>query len=145
MVRRDRQEGVRDLLALLTVLNEEWEHRNYAERDLAAQLGLTTGAMTKVLDRLQQSGFVTRSPDPADRRRIVITAEPEAFGVLTPYYAPMAEKMNDHLSGYSDDELRTVLDFMRTGRIAADEEIARIRAQGLRHATRRRSSPAASP
>jgi hypothetical protein len=49
----------------------------------------------------------------------------------------MAEKMNRHLSGYSDDELRTVLDFMRAGRTAADEEIARIREQGTRHATHR--------
>jgi DNA-binding MarR family transcriptional regulator len=111
-----------------------------APSDLAAQLGLTTGAVTKVLDRLEQSGFVARSPDPADRRRIVITADPEGFRVLAPYYAPMAEKMNRHLSGYSDDELRTVLDFMRAGRTAADEEIARIREQGTRHATRRRGA-----
>ena len=109
-----------------------------APSDLAAQLGLTTGAVTKVLDRLEQIGFVARSPDPADRRRIVITADPKGFRLLTPYYAPMAEKMNRHLSGYSDDELQTVLGFMRAGRIAADEEITRIREQGNRHATRRR-------
>jgi len=116
-----------------------------APSDLAAQLGLTTGAMTKVLDRLERSGFVARSPDPADRRRIVITADPEGFRVLTPYYAPMAEKMNRHLSGCSDGELRTVLDFMRAGRTAADEEIARIREQGIRHATRRRRAAHGTP
>jgi DNA-binding MarR family transcriptional regulator len=116
-----------------------------APSDLAAQLGLTTGAMTKVLDRLEQSGFVARSPDPADRRRIVISADPEGFQVLTPYYAPMAEKMNRHLSGCSDDELRTILDFMRAGRIAADEEIARLRRQGMRHATRRRGAGHGTP
>jgi DNA-binding MarR family transcriptional regulator len=115
-----------------------------APSDLAAQLGMTTGAMTKVLDRLEQSGFVTRSPDPTDRRRIVITADPDGFRVLTPYYAPMAEKMNRYLSGCSDDELRTILDFMRAGRTSADEEIARIREQGIRHATRRRG-PTSAP
>jgi DNA-binding MarR family transcriptional regulator len=109
-----------------------------APSDLAAQLGLTTGAMTKVLDRLEQIGFVARSPDPDDRRRIVITADPKGFRVLAPYYATMAEKMNQHLSAYSDSELRTALGFMRAGRIAADEEITRIREQGTRHATRRR-------
>ncbi len=108
-----------------------------APSDLAAQLGLTTGAVTKVLDRLEQSGFVSRSPDPGDRRRIVVTAHPDGFSVLAPYYAPMAAKMNQHLAGYSDEELGTILDFMRAGRVAADEEIARIREQGLRHATRR--------
>ena len=50
--------------------------------DLAARLGLTTGATTKVLDRLQEAGYITRSADPADRRRIVITAEPEGFAAL---------------------------------------------------------------
>jgi DNA-binding MarR family transcriptional regulator len=116
-----------------------------APSDLALQLGLTTGAMTKVLDRLEQSGFVSRSPDPTDRRRIVITADPEGFRVLTPYYAPISEKMDRHFSAYSDDELRTVLDFMRAGRTAADEEIARIREQGIRHATRRRGGDRRSP
>jgi DNA-binding MarR family transcriptional regulator len=115
-----------------------------APSDLALQLGLTTGAMTKVLDRLEQGGFVSRSPDPTDRRRIVITADPEGFRALTPYYAPMSEKIDRHLSGYSDDELRTVLDFMRAGRTAADEEIARIREQGIRHATRRAGATAAA-
>jgi DNA-binding MarR family transcriptional regulator len=111
-----------------------------APSDLATQLGLTTGAMTKVLDRLAQGGFVSRAPDPGDRRRIVVTAHPEAFGVLAPYYAPMAERMNQHLARYGKKELTTVLDFMQAGRVAADEEIARIRAGGLRHATRRRGS-----
>ena len=112
--------------------------------DLAAQLGLTTGAVTKVLDRLEQSGFVSRAPDPGDRRRIVITAGPGGFRALAPYYAPMAAKMNEHLAGYGKKELATVLDFMRAGRIAADEEIARIREQGIRHATRRRAASSSS-
>lgn len=111
-----------------------------APSDLAAQLGLTTGAVTKVLDRLEQGGLVTRSPDPGDRRRVVVTAHPAAFRALAPYYAPMAAKMNQHLGGYGKKELTTVLDFMRAGRTAADEEIARIREQGTRHATRRRSA-----
>jgi len=40
-----------------------------APGDLATRLGLTTGAMTKVLDRLQAGGYITRSSDPAGRRR----------------------------------------------------------------------------
>jgi DNA-binding MarR family transcriptional regulator len=113
-----------------------------APGDLAAQLGLTTGAVTKVLDRLEQGGLVTRSPDPDDRRRVVVTAHPAAFRALAPYYAPMAAKMNQHLGGYGKKELATVLDFMCAGRTAADEEIARIRGQGTRHATRRRGADA---
>jgi DNA-binding MarR family transcriptional regulator len=115
-----------------------------APTDLAAQLGLTTGAMTKVLDRLEHAGYITRSADPADRRRIVISSVPEGLAAIAAHYVPMGEKMNDHLAGYSTAELRTVLKFMCAGREAADEEIARIRAQGHRHATRRRGAEAAS-
>src|SRR5436309_755297 len=60
---------------------------------LAAQLGLTTGAMTKVLDRLETAGYITRSHDPADRRRIIITAVPDGMGTLTGHYRGIAERI----------------------------------------------------
>jgi DNA-binding MarR family transcriptional regulator len=115
--------------------------------DLAARLGLTTGAMTKALDRLQEAGYITRSADPADRRRIVITADPEGFAALAAAYAPLRERMSDHLAGYPARELAAILAFLRAARQLADEETAHIRSQGIRHATRRsggRSAAAAS-
>jgi len=116
-----------------------------APSDLAAQLGLTTGAMTKVLDRLEHAGYINRSADPSDRRRIVITADPEGLAALGAHYAPMGEKMSRHLAGYTSDELATILAFMRAGHQAADEEIARIRNDGIRHATRRSRRRSAPP
>jgi DNA-binding MarR family transcriptional regulator len=105
--------------------------------DLAARLGLTTGAMTKVLDRLQDAGYITRSADPADRRRIVITADPEGFAALAASYAPLRERMSGELAGYSTGELHAIATFLRAARQLADEETAHIRSQGIRHATRR--------
>jgi DNA-binding MarR family transcriptional regulator len=109
--------------------------------DLAARLGLTTGAMTKVLDRLQAAGYVARSADPADRRRIVITADPEGFAALAASYAPLRERMSDQLAGYTTGELAAIVRFLRTARQLADEETAHIRGQGIRHATRRARGP----
>src|SRR5262245_29900394 len=40
--------------------------------ELAEQTGLTTGAITGVIDRLEQAGFVRRAPDPGDRRRVIV-------------------------------------------------------------------------
>jgi DNA-binding MarR family transcriptional regulator len=108
-----------------------------APSDLAARLGLTSGAITKVLDRLEGAGYVSRSADPSDRRRVVITADPEGLAALAAHYAPMGERMGRYLAGCTDGELATILAFMRAGREAADEEISRIRANGTRHATRR--------
>src|SRR2546425_11270338 len=39
--------------------------------------GLTSGAVTRVIDRLEQAGFVRRVPDPADRRRGIVEGVPE--------------------------------------------------------------------
>lgn len=103
---------------------------------LAERLGLTTGAMTKVLDRLERSGYLHRSADPADRRRIVVTVSPERLAELGRYYAPIGEAFTRRFAAYTDDELRTVLRFMRDGREVADAEIDRIRASGTPHAAR---------
>jgi DNA-binding MarR family transcriptional regulator len=113
--------------------------------DLAARLGLTTGAMTKVLDRLQDAGYITRSADPADRRRIVVTADPEGFAALAIAYAPLRARMSDHLADYTAGDLAAIVRFLRAGRQLADEETAHIRSQGIRHATRRARGPSATP
>jgi DNA-binding MarR family transcriptional regulator len=109
--------------------------------ELAERLGLTTGAVTKLLDRLQQAGYVTRSADPTDRRRIIVAADPERLSELAQHYAPMGEQMQRHVAGYSDTELELILDFLRVGREAADEEISRMRREGLPHAVRRPRDP----
>src|SRR5690349_3034857 len=44
--------------------------------ELAQRTGLTTGAITGVIDRLEKAGFVQRAKDPADRRRVVIEPFP---------------------------------------------------------------------
>ena len=44
---------------------------------LSELMGLTTGAVTRVIDRLEQAGYVRRVPDPADRRRVIVELVPE--------------------------------------------------------------------
>ena len=47
---------------------------------LSELMGLTTGAVTRVIDRLEQAGYVRRVPDPADRRRVDRRARPREDG-----------------------------------------------------------------
>jgi DNA-binding MarR family transcriptional regulator len=108
---------------------------------LAERLGLTTGAVTKLLDRLQEAGYITRSADPADRRRIIVAADPERLSELAQHYAPLGEQLLRHVAGYSDTELEVVLDFLRASRQGADEEIGRMRREGPPHAVGRRGEP----
>src|SRR5262245_21254277 len=53
---------------------------------LATATGLTTGAITGLVDRLDRAGFVRREADPADRRRVRLVAVPERVRQLNVYY-----------------------------------------------------------
>ena len=49
---------------------------------LAEITGLTSGAVTRVIDRLEQAGYVRRVPDPADRRRVIVEVVPEKVAAI---------------------------------------------------------------
>ncbi|MET9910416.1 MarR family transcriptional regulator [Streptomyces sp. NPDC006476] len=88
--------------------------------DLAARAHVTTGAVTGILNRLERAGYVTRRPDPNDRRRVRVAALPEAEArvreIYEPYYARLAELFAD----YSPDEIAVLTDwFTRASALAA--------------------------
>ena len=95
---------------------------------LAAKLGLTTGSVTAMLDRLERLGYVTRSADPSDRRKVVVRITPKAARRATKIYGPIAQEgERDVLSRYTAAELRVLLDFHRRGRELQERHVARIR------------------
>ncbi|WP_329142622.1 MarR family transcriptional regulator [Streptomyces sp. NBC_01456] len=51
-----------------------WERGEERQMDLIKTLGLDPSTVTKMLQRLEQSGFVTRKPSPVDRRAVVVSA-----------------------------------------------------------------------
>lgn len=65
-------------------------------------LGLTSGSMTALIDRLEKRGLIRRSPHPDDRRAVLIQIEPVAFKKLAGVYRPFGEalvEMTQRLSG----------------------------------------------
>lgn len=94
---------------------------------LAELSGLTTGAVTGVIDRLEAAGYVRRERDPKDRRRVIIQPRPERFGDFTPYYGPLYELMTNLLARYSDAELTLLLDYYTETNRVFGKEIARVR------------------
>lgn len=92
--------------------------------ELAHALGFTTGGVTTVIDRLEQSGYARRRPDPADRRRVIVeptelvaTRDAEIFGRLI-------QSTEALVATYSDADLATIRDFLGRSRetIAAHAE-----------------------
>src|SRR5580704_7571392 len=62
---------------------------------LAEESGLTTGAVTFILDRLEEAGMVSRRRDTEDRRRVWVEIVPEARQRLETMQQPVAEQMRE--------------------------------------------------
>ncbi|WP_033442660.1 MarR family winged helix-turn-helix transcriptional regulator [Saccharothrix sp. NRRL B-16314] len=77
--------------------------------ELAKEINLTPGAITGVADRLERAGLVRREPDPGDRRRVVISAVPGAFG---PVFAGLAAAMDDVVARYGPQERQVIADWV---------------------------------
>ena len=82
---------------------------------LAEVTGLTTGAITGVVDRLEKAGLVRRERDEADRRKVFIATVPENVGQIARFYVPMQAAMQKLWSTYSDAELQLLLRFASEG------------------------------
>lgn len=82
--------------------------------ELAREVGLTSGAVTGVVDRLERAGFARRVPDPADRRRVKIEVTPEFYARAEQIWGPMAAEWEKSLaSHFTAAELTRVTEFLR--------------------------------
>jgi DNA-binding MarR family transcriptional regulator len=95
---------------------------------LSELTGLTTGAVTGLIDRLEAAGYVRREKDPRDRRRVIVQPDiARAMREIGPLYESIARAMADMCGRYSDEELAVVLDFAARSNRLAPAEIAKIR------------------
>ncbi|MER5541470.1 MarR family transcriptional regulator [Streptomyces sp. CG4] len=79
--------------------------------DLAARAHVTTGAVTGILNRLERAGYVTRRPDPTDRRRVRVAAVPAAVTRVEAVYAGHYQRLTALFSDYSPEELAIITDW----------------------------------
>ena len=83
--------------------------------EIARHTGLTSGAVTGLIDRLEQQGLVERAADPDDRRKVLVRVRQEGIAPIAAYFAPMEKTMQVLLASYSKDELKLLTDFMERG------------------------------
>ena len=100
-----------DLLCLNIVENSG----GLSAGELAAKSGLTAGAITGVIDRLEKAGLVRRERDETDRRKVFIAVVPETAMKIGQLYVPMQQAMEKVFSAYTDEELRLLLRFASEG------------------------------
>ena len=96
--------------------------------ELATATGLTTGAITGVIDRLEQAGFARRERDPDDRRKVLMRFAPGAERRIFPLFKPMERATTAVLERYSDKELAFLLEFLQRLSEAANVAMAELRA-----------------
>jgi DNA-binding MarR family transcriptional regulator len=94
--------------------------------DLARAAHLTTGAVTAVVDRLEEVGFVRRVRDTDDRRRVLIERTLESTRTAMRYYQPFMSATFESMTKYSAEELQTVRDFMRGAAELSEEYAERL-------------------
>ncbi len=97
--------------------------------ELAELMALTTGAVTGVIDRLEQAGIVERVKDPTDRRRVVvqITRDPERIKQQEALFSSLSSASMQMLERFSDEELQTILEFITVGTQVMKEQTAKLR------------------
>ncbi len=80
---------------------------------LAELTGLTTGAVTGIIDRLEKQGMVKRESDPDDRRKVLVVPLMEnAFKRLAPVFEPLREDLEAYFDPYSDEELEIIRKYL---------------------------------
>lgn len=81
---------------------------------LARATGLTTGAITGILDRLEKAGLVERFRDPSDRRKVFVRPRPEALQRIGRLYDGLATASLKLASSYSTKELELISDYLES-------------------------------
>ncbi|MFD3499188.1 MarR family winged helix-turn-helix transcriptional regulator [Streptomyces sp. NPDC058676] len=94
--------------------------------DLARVTGLTTGAITGVIDRLESQQYVRRERDPHDRRKVII-APTEASAKVVGVFRPLVEKCMGLAMDYSTEELTVIGSYFEGIVTATEEAVARLR------------------
>ncbi|MFD6182826.1 MarR family winged helix-turn-helix transcriptional regulator [Streptomyces goshikiensis] len=98
-----------------------------AAGDLAGLTNLTTGAVTGVLDRLERTGYAHRQPDPADRRRVRVVADPAAAARLVAVYEPFHARLGAVFAEYSPDEIAVIADWFGRATVEIRAHLAQVR------------------
>ncbi len=79
-------------------------------------------------DRLEEAGYVRRERDPKDRRRVVIRLVLDnALRDVAPVFLPLVQSWQGVVAGYTDDELRLIVEFYDQMEQVIRDHLARLR------------------
>jgi DNA-binding MarR family transcriptional regulator len=103
---------------------------------LAEACGLSSGAVTTAIDRLEHAGLARRTRDPEDRRRVLVEMTAEGARSCSSLYGPLGEEGSRLLAGYTVEELTLIREFLERGRALNERHADRISDAGATPADR---------
>lgn len=81
--------------------------------ELARAINVDTGAITRMLDRLEAKGFLRRERIPEDRRVVKVVLTDAGHALADQIMPIIADVLNQHLQGFSEDEIRMLLALLK--------------------------------
>ena len=113
-------------MRLIDLLDRE---RRLTAGQLAAWTGLTTGAITTAIDRLEQAGFARRVRDSDDRRRVYVELNPDMIARVSGFYSEHARLAEDVYHRYTEEQIELLLEFFGRSREFNDRKAAALEAE----------------
>jgi DNA-binding MarR family transcriptional regulator len=99
--------------------------------ELARYTGLTSGSTTAMLDRLEELGYLRRKPNPDDRRGVLVEVSNGYREKAMPLVGGIQQAHRQLLAGYSEEELRTIADFLTRFTLNVTEQTKRVEGNSL--------------
>ena len=93
---------------------------------LSVMTGLTTGAITHILDRLEKRKFIERVRDTRDRRKVFVRVLPKSLEPLIPKYEAMGRAYISLAAQYGDQELQLICDYLERTCEVSERELAKM-------------------
>lgn len=97
-----------DMNALIYVLLAHQHGELVTPGSLGEELGLTSGAVTAVVDRLERSGSLRRVRDEQDRRRVLLENSPKGLRLADQYFSPIRSRSSEVLDQFTVGELEVI-------------------------------------
>ncbi|MGH3942179.1 MAG: MarR family winged helix-turn-helix transcriptional regulator [Pseudonocardiaceae bacterium] len=103
--------------------------------ELAALTGLTSGAITGVVARLERAGYLRREPDPQDGRRQLLRPVPERMVEVGEVFAELQSNAATLVADFDVDQLEAIAVFLQRATHFARERSVLLRATARSHRT----------
>ncbi len=97
---------------------------------LARHTGLTSGATTVMLDRLEKAGLIERHPNPDDRRGTIIAPTKSGTARVASWFRPARKALDELISTYSEAELEVISDVFERFAKLWDQQREKIKSMG---------------